>query len=71
MTRRDKIVLVVIAMIMIGGVIGFVWMTNDYVNERVECAESYGGKVTQGYCVYVRNGTSESYDIWSKERPEK
>jgi hypothetical protein len=59
-----RIIFIIVAIIFILGAICFAWMMTEYNQQQVKCAEEHGGKVVVGYCTYVENGTSKSYDIW-------
>ncbi len=63
----DKIVWGILIVIMVLGVIGWSWMMAQWDIKSSECVEEYGGKVTKGYCVYVEDGNSKSFDIWRNE----
>ncbi len=57
---------VILAILLTSGVVGFVWMLSDTENYEEECAKEYGGSLVKGYCTYVENGTSKSFNIWTE-----
>ncbi len=46
------------------GIIGFIWMMTESSEFWDYCAKEKGGKKSQGYCVYVEQGTSQSLSVF-------
>ena len=57
---------IIIGLVILGGLGWAFFMSHGFI-EKEKCAEYYGGNVIQGYCTYVKDGTSKSYNIWERE----
>ena len=64
----EKIIYGFVIVVIIGGVIGSIFMSSHYFEEMDICAKDYGGKIVRGYCIYVEDGTSRSYYVWDNEK---
>ncbi|MHA1201343.1 MAG: hypothetical protein ACTSQ4_02325 [Candidatus Heimdallarchaeaceae archaeon] len=61
-----KLMFIGIIILFILSTFGFVFMMTTYDLESRECAKNHGGIVTRGYCTYIEDGQSYSYNIWDK-----
>ena len=60
---------VTLLIIIVIEVITFLFMLSDLNDQREKCVSEYGGKVAQGYCIYIENGTSKHYNLRNTNLP--